>query len=70
MCESGCGCQPVTVSTREVVTTREDLNMALRDAIAYMDYDLYKSLDTPEDGEDGMTFAEVLERFVKNLEAK
>lgn len=72
MCEANCRCmgQHLTIEAREIVTTREALSTALRDAVSYMDYDLYKALDDPEDDEDVMTFDEVLNRFVKNLEAK
>lgn len=76
MCElgqalnQGCACHPITVGTREIVTTREALSEALQDAVSYMDYDLYKSLDNPEDGEDGMTFDEVVDRIVNHLEKR
>jgi hypothetical protein len=67
-CFNGGQCAQCRSDSDTVVTTREALGGALRDAVSYMDYDLYKSLETPENGEEGMTFAEVLDRFVKNLE--
>lgn len=65
-----CAGHALSVGTREIVTTREALSEALQDAVSYMDYDLYKSLGDPEDGEDGMTFDEVVDRMVNHLEKR